>query len=315
MTTLPQVTVICLCYNQSQWVEESILSVINQTYANIQLIVVDDASTDESVSIIKKLAQQYPRIELLLLDQNVGNCKAVNKALTLATGEFIIDLAADDVLTTNRIERQVHSFLQQSAHVGVVFTDATYIDARGNHLYHHYEDLHARNLVKNIPTGDVYKDVIGTYFIAAPTMMIRKSVLDELGGYDEVLAYEDFDFWIRSARKFNYVFLNERLTLIRKSERSMSASLYKKGDQQLRSTYLICLKIKALNQNPEEDRALIKRLRYEFRHAVLTDNFQEAKLFFELLKEMNGVRVWDRLGYVLGLLPFSKYGILRRLKR
>src|SRR5690606_27795969 len=103
--------------------------------------------------------------------------------------------------------------------------------------------------------------------------------------YDESLAYEDFDFWVRSARTYKYAFQPQCLTKVRKVKASLSSKLYSKGDKQLESTYRVCLKAAHLNRSKQDKRALIIRLRYEARHAVLTSNQKEAKLFFDLLQQ------------------------------
>src|SRR5688500_9747171 len=101
--SLPRVTIICLCYNQARFIREAILSVLSQTYFEIQFVVVDDASTDNSVSVIKECVALYPQINFIPLSKNSGNCKAFNLALLEAEGEFVIDLAADDVLLPDRV--------------------------------------------------------------------------------------------------------------------------------------------------------------------------------------------------------------------
>ena len=290
----PLVSVICLCYNHRRFVREAVESVLNQSYKNLQIIVADDASTDNSVEAIQSLKATYPSIELLLLPKNLGNCKAFNEALKLVNGEFVIDFSTDDAMMPNRIERQVAFFGRLTPTVGVVYTDAVYINEDGKFIRNHFEYLFQKELVSHIPQGDVYRDVLTTYFIPGPTMMIRRDVFAALGGYDESLSYEDFDFWVRSSRIYRYAFLNERLTSIRKLKSSMSAGLYVPGDKQLHSTYLICKKAQQLNRDKGDEQALITRVRYEFRQSVLSGNHTEALLFYDLLKELKGVRWAER---------------------
>lgn len=179
----PLVTVICLCYNHERFVTEAVESVINQTYKNLQIIVVNDASTDNSVNQIKLLAQKYPHLQTIILPQNQGNCKAFNLAFQQAKGKYIIDFATDDVMFANRIAEQVSFFEQQTEQVGVIFSNAINIDEQGNELNLHTET----NAL--IPQGNVFSDVLARYFICPPTMMVKKEVLDKLIGYDESLAY------------------------------------------------------------------------------------------------------------------------------
>lgn len=308
MTLPPLVTVICVCYNHARFVTEALDSVISQTYSNIELIVIDDGSTDGSGKVIKKWISNHPEVTMILNGENVGYCKTFNKAWKISKGEFIIDLAADDVLMPERIEKQVHYFLTLDNSYGVTFTDATYIDEEGNYLRDHFQYLFNKKLIDHVPQGDVYAHVLATYFIPSPTMMVRALVLETLQGYDESLAYEDFDFWVRSSRLYKYGFLNEKLTKIRRTSKSMSTGWYEKGDLQLLSTYQICRKVQFLNRDDKEWLAWLKRVKYELRQSVFSENHHEAKLFFGLLLEVNQVSWGYRLIYWLDTLrlPLSK---------
>ena len=288
--TSPLVSVVCLCYNHERFVKEAITSVLDQTYSNIQVIVVDDCSRDESVSIIKRIISNHShKIQFLELKQNLGNCKAFNKGLGLVTGDFVIDFATDDVMLPDRIEKQLRFFEKQSENVGVVFTDADYINENGRIIKSHYDYLFKKKLIDHIPTGEVFRDVLTTYFISSPTMMVRTKVFEVLRAYDETLAYEDFDFWVRASRDFQFEFLNEKTTKVRKSAASMSTGWYKIGDRQLHSTYLVCLKAEKLCRDERDHDALRWRALYEFKQAVFSRNKDEAKLFAELLKRLGNV--------------------------
>ncbi|HEY0743955.1 MAG TPA: glycosyltransferase family A protein [Chryseosolibacter sp.] len=282
----PLVTVVCVCYNHERFVEEAIRSVINQTYDNLQIIILDDGSFDNSVEKIKSVATTNRSVEYLLLDKNIGYCKAFNKTLPLIKGEFFIDFAADDVMMPDRIEKQVRKFQSLDGSFGVVFTDAIYIDETGFELRHHYDYLLRKKLIQEIPEGYIYRDLLTTYFIAAPSMMTRTQVIQDLKGYDENLSYEDFDFWIRSSIRYQYAFLNEKLIKIRKLTQSMSTGWYKPGDKQLHSTYLVCRKAQVLNRDEEDKKALAMRLKYELRQSVFSSNYEEAALFYNFLREL-----------------------------
>lgn len=307
MESNPLVSVICLCYNHERFLEEALVSVFSQTYANIEVIIVDDASTDLSVAVIKEFLANNPELNAKthFLPKNLGNCKAFNQGLALAHGKYVIDFATDDVLFPERIEKQVNYFESLDESFGVVFTEAAYINEKGQHWYYHFQDKFAHIYPNNIPTGDVYTMVLSTYFISAPTMLMKKEVLDNLGGYDENLAYEDFDFWVRSSRNYQYAFLDECLTKVRKSNRSLSSALYQPGDRQLYSTYLVCQKAVKLNKNSEEQQALVKRIKYELRQAVFSDNYLEAELFFNLLKSLKGMKGIYQFYYWLSKMPFN----------
>lgn len=280
--TLPWVTVICVCYNHARFVTEALDSVINQTYPHVELIVIDDGSTDGSGKVIKRWMANHPDSTLILNGKNLGYCKTFNKAYPLAKGKFIIDLSADDLLMPNRIEDGVSLLEKAGEDYGVTFSDAQYMDENGNAIRLHSE----RFRHETIPGGDVYKEVIQRYFICSPTMMFRKSVLDSLKGYDEALAFEDFDFWVRASRNFKFIYSPSVLVKKRVLSTSMSAKQFERSNPQRWSTLEVCKKIKELNRSQEEVDALKRRLFYEIGVSLKSIDFTLAFSFWKLLRSI-----------------------------
>ncbi|TPE44614.1 glycosyltransferase [Pontibacter mangrovi] len=278
----PLVSIICLCYNHERFLREALDSVLTQTYPNLEVIIVDDCSTDNSVSIIRKYVQQYPQLKFISTGQNLGNTRAFNIGWRASQGQFILDFATDDVLLPGRVAQQVAQFQRLGPAYGVVYSDAEYISDASEHLYFHSQRY------KAAPDGDVFAEVLGRYFICPPTMLMRREVFEKLHGYDEALAYEDFDFWIRSARQYKYAYLPEVTTKRRLHNHSLSGNLYKKGNQLLASTVVVCRRAAEMVQTPQEHAALARRLKYEARHAYLTANFTEAEQLLQLLKQTTG---------------------------
>lgn len=276
----PLVTIICLCYNHAPWVVEAMDSAWRQAYPAVELIVVDDASTDGSKEVIGNWLQGKPQVPFLSLTENVGNCRAFNMGLAMARGRYIIDLAADDVLLPERVAIGVQEMEEAGPQWGVHFTDAQFIDEEGKRLRAHYKRNEKAELLKPVPQGWIYAELVATYFICTPSMMMRKEVLDQMGGYDETLAYEDFDFWIRSARQWKYLYCDHILVHKRILPLSWSARQYDAISAQFASTLQVCQKIKSLNRSREEDRALGKRLRYELRQAI---RYRQWALGLEML--------------------------------
>jgi glycosyltransferase involved in cell wall biosynthesis len=291
----PLVSIICLCYNHERFIKEALDSVLAQTYPNIEIIIVDDSSTDSSVSFIREYCKAYPHIRFISTETNIGNCAAFNKGWHNTKGEFIIDFATDDILLPNRVEKQVAAFKQLDETYGVVYTDALYINDAGEPLQYHCKHDSKGKLISFAPSGDIFKELLLKYFICPPTMMMRRSVFEKLKGYDESLAYEDFDFWVRSSRYYKYYFLDTVTTQRRVHNASLSQGFYKPGNKLLRSTLQVCEKAVALVQTVKEKQALIKRLRYEARHAYLTNNYTEANQFLNLLKELKPLSISYRL--------------------
>ena len=272
------VSVICLCYNHEKYVREALESVVSQSYKNIQLIAVDDASTDNSTSEILAFKNDHPALEVIFFEQNNGHCKAFNQALELTRGEYIIDLAADDVLMPGRIEAGIKALQRAGEPYGVNFTDAAYINERGDFLHYHSK----RYPHHTIPQGDIYVDLVYRYFICPPSLMFAKKVMADLGGYDEQLAYEDFDFLIRSSRNFHFCYTPEALVKRRIVKNAQNKKQFKLFSNQSISTYKVCLKILEMNSHANEQAALSKRILYEMRLNIRLLNFSLVKKYFLL---------------------------------
>ncbi|MBK6263821.1 glycosyltransferase [Marivirga sp. S37H4] len=274
-----KVAVICLCYNHENYVQETLDSVLAQTYRNWELIVVDDASNDNSKQQIEQFISAHPdsRISTLFLNENMGNCRAFNKALALTEAEYIIDLAADDILLPERLELGLAN-MEKSPEVAINFSNANYIDESGKLLHSHYPiDQWGKSTIP-VPEGIVFRNIIERYFICSPTMMYRAIFLKKAGGYDENLAYEDFDIKIRLSRVYPFSYTDKILVRKRILNTAMSQKQYKKGNFQLYSTLIICRKIFCMIRGKAEKYALLKRLAFEAKQALI---FRRLFLFLK----------------------------------
>jgi glycosyltransferase involved in cell wall biosynthesis len=272
----PLVTIICLSYNHEQFVVESLNSVLNQSYKNIELIIADDCSTDSSEKTIKNWLENYPDIQFISNETNLGNTKTFNKALKIAKGDYVIDLAADDVLLPNCVEKQIDTFLNSNQKkLAIVYGNAEIISENKQHLRYYYEVNHEKKVLKKPATGDIYSSILSqNSMICSVASMVKREVLDELKGYDENLAYEDLDLWIRTARNYNFEFIDSVLIQKRELEDSLGSQFYKKFNSRTRkinhSTYLIIKKAIALNKTKAENKAVLKRVHQEMVKAQKT---------------------------------------------
>ncbi|MBT9395135.1 glycosyltransferase [Hymenobacter sp. NST-14] len=295
----PLVTIVALCYNHARFLEAALDSVLAQTYPHLEVILVDDASTDGSAELLRGYAARHPTWQLLLLPENHNNCRAFNLALARTKGEYVIDFATDDVLLPGRVAQQVAFFEQAGPRCGMVYSDSELLDEAGQFVRHYYR-RDARGQLHPAPaSGDVFADVLARYFISAPTMMMRRATLQALGGYDEALSYEDFDFWVRASRDWEFRFLDAVTTRKRLHPRSKSAQGYRRHDPHLGSTIQVCRKALALCRTPAERAALARRVRWELRQAVRYRSLPEARDLYQLLWELHAVRPPD---WVLGKL-------------
>ena len=282
----PLVTIICLCYNHARFLREALDSIFAQTYQNIEVIVVDDASTDNSVSIIQEYVTRYPAIQLIANAQNCGNCRAFNQGLRVARGAYIIDFATDDILLPTRVAEQIFCFESLADEYGAIYTDATLINEHSQLLRPFYKRNGQGQITSFAPSGDIYAFALERYFICTPTLIFRKAVFDRLQGYDETLAYEDFDFIVRTARNYKFYYLDQILTQRRLHPHSLSRGWYKIGDKQLASTVKVCRKALILNQTEREKKALSRRVEWEIKQAYFTRNFAEAEDLFQILNQL-----------------------------
>ncbi len=297
----PLVSVICLCYNHARFIEEALLSVINQTYQPIEIIVVDDGSTDTSVAVMHRFKEYYNNpIVFIENEQNVGMCRSFNKALHAAKGTFIIDLAADDRMVERKIEVLVDAFEKLPNDYGVVYSDALLINEKGENISTFYKRTKQGALQEEVPVGFVFKKLLSSYKICSPTMMVRKSVFDTLGGYDENLSYEDYDFFVRSSRIVRYFYVDKLLTEKREVKGSDSSSWYKKGNNpHLTSTLVVCKKALWLCQDSEEKMALLYSVRYHFRQSYFLAGFELANEYYLLMNTIGKIRWVDRVLFFL----------------
>lgn len=278
----PLVSVICLCYNQAKYVVMAVESVLDQDYENIELIVIDDASTDNSQQVIKDYLEDKPLIKSILLKENLGNCSAFNQGFKLSKGKYIIDLAGDDILLPGRIARGVKVLEEKDVDYGVHFCDAQIIDQKGDLVREH----HTADFLNPVPEGYIFKELLGKYFINPITMMIARKVLDDMGGYDESLAYEDFDLWVRSSKQFKYCYSPEILVAKRKLEGSYSSKQYIFRSRILASTYQVCEKAYNLCETVDEFLALRKRVNFELKKAFQSFNPHLGIKFYRLRKKV-----------------------------
>lgn len=279
MLNNPLVTVICLCYNHSKYVIEALESVLNQTYTNVELLIADDFSTDNSVLIIKKWLANHPEIQFYVNKDNLGNTTTFNKCLKLSKGQYIIDLAADDVLKPDCIANQLKGFATTLyKNVGLIYGNAELISENGTFQKHYFKTNAHKKRIIHQPTGDIYVGLLnGNNNLCSVSSLVKREVFEKLNGYDENLTYEDYDFWIRAARNYNFDYIDKILIQKRVLDDSMYTLLHKKNDKRTRafnySTYLILKKVYILNQNKIEFVAMLKRIHFEITVAYKTRDF------------------------------------------
>lgn len=206
----PLISVIIPLYNHSQYIKINIESIVNQTYGleNIQLIVIDDCSTDNSVEIVQELQEMYD-FQFIINTTNSGICKNINHCLTLVKGEFVCITGSDDYWSLDKLALQVR-FMETNPLVAVCSGNFIKIDSQG--------ELLPEKEQKQAPERTYgFEEVMMRDFPFSSTLsMIRKSVLDEVGGYDPALKIEDYFMWLKiSHAGYQLHLLNNKLGFYR----------------------------------------------------------------------------------------------------
>lgn len=188
----PTVSVIIPTYNREKFIGAAVKSVLDQTFKDFEIIVVDDGSTDGTADVVKEFSSEKIRY---IYQPNQGRSRARNHALELAKGRYLAFLDSDDLYLPEKLGMQV-DFMDKRPDCGMVYTSAHCIDENGNSLPHVYE---AR------VSGWIYKDI--AFFvpvtITLPTVMARREVFEVVGGFDENMErFEDTDMWRRISKTF-----------------------------------------------------------------------------------------------------------------
>lgn len=222
----PLVSIITPAYNHEKYVEQAIKSAINQTYRNIELIIIDDGSTDKTSDIIMDFISKSAISRIIFESQeNRGLSKTLNKAVRMANGEFIAILFSDGIYLPNRIEECVNVLSRAKLNVCAVYSDGFIIDENGTKVGR-FTDKYIK------PTGkNTYKELLLGNWIAALSVLYRKSSLIECGLFDENLKVEDYDMLLRLAQKYKFEYIPEPLFLYRCHELNYSSDQLKIKEQ------------------------------------------------------------------------------------
>ncbi len=215
-SNFPLVSVIVPCYNHEKYIEECLLSILNQTYKNIELIVIDDGSKDNSVHIIKALQARYNFV--FEMQQNAGVSKTLNNAIIkYATGKYIAILASDDYWALNKLEKQIDYF-EKNSQFGLVCARAKIVNDQSEIV----KDLHPELFNGRFSFNEI---ALGKCMIPALTVVIKKDVFDKVGLFDESLAIEDLDMWLRIANVFAVGFVDDYLGFYRIHQTNASSKV------------------------------------------------------------------------------------------
>lgn len=214
----PLVSVMLCTYNGAEFIRDTIESVLSQSYGNLELIIVDDASTDNTVEVISEYASDE-RLKLIHLEKNQHICNAGNIAFECAKGLYGALIGHDDIWDINKLESQVQ-FLEANREYGVCFTWANIINGKGEDVSADYEELAQRFCSENRTQREwIWKLLNEGNFFCAPSAVIRMKLIQRTGGYRYGLVQlQDMDLWLRSLAVSPVYVMPEVLTEYRRFE-------------------------------------------------------------------------------------------------
>lgn len=211
----PLVSVIMPTYNAQDFVAATVESVLNQTYRNIEFIIIDDASTDGTVEVLEAFSDQ--RMRKVYLKENKNVCNAGNVALKMAKGKYVANIGHDDIWNQDKLEKQV-TYMEKEKDCAVCFSHCDLINEQLENVNEKYESLYKVFQTKQEKQETYIKRMIfdGNMF-CAPTAVVRKKVLDEVGFYKYgLLQLQDYELWLRIMVKFPIYVFPEKLVKYRR---------------------------------------------------------------------------------------------------
>jgi len=231
----PAVSVITSAYNAQAWIGETLDSVLAQTYTRLEVIVVDDGSTDATPAIVESGA---PRVRCMR-QKRAGSAVAINAGIRASTAPVLAFVDHDDLWVPDKIERQLEA-LAADARLGMVYSDATVFEGE--------RDLYCCGQVSRLHSGEVLRQLLLEDFIPSPTPLVRREVLERVGGFDEsIWIANDWDMWLRIASKYPVGLVDRPLARYRVHALSTSSTM----DLRLAHETMSGIVERAVDRDPE----------------------------------------------------------------
>lgn len=198
----PKVSVVIPTYNRAHLISRAIKSVLDQTYKDLEIIVVDDGSTDNTEKIIKSF--QDGRIRYIQHNKNKGASAARNTGIKASKGEYIAFQDSDDEWFPDKLEQQIKAFDNASPKVGVIYSG-----------FYRIEDdkktyIPGDNIVQK--EGDIHNELLKGNFVGTPAVLIKKECFENIKYFDEnIPAFEDWELWIELSKHYLFKYINKPL--------------------------------------------------------------------------------------------------------
>lgn len=214
---MEKVSVIMPCYNHAGFIGESIESILNQSYGDLELIIVDDRSIDDSVEIIKEYERADKRVVFRQNSENLGVSNTRNNAINTSSGEYIAFCDADDVWEKDKLETQIR-ILSKNPSYGAMHSDSIVIDEKGRPTGKRFSTLNHKG---SKVSGYLFYALCLRNFINTQTVILKRDCLNGKTPFKEDFKYfEDWICWINIAKDHNFLYVDEPLAKYRVHEKS-----------------------------------------------------------------------------------------------
>lgn len=222
----PFISVVMPVYNAEKFLFQSIESVLQQTYTNFELIIIDDYSSDNSVKTIKEFLKKDTRIKFFSNKQNYGVAYTRNSGVKYAKGDWIAFIDSDDMWQKDKLKKQVELLNDFDNEPILIYTGSSFID----------EDNKPYDFIMQVPKTITYKELLKQNIISCSSTLVKKEVLSNVKmQYDNM--HEDFLTWLKILKKYNVCAygINEPLLIYRISRNSKSGNKVKAA----KMTYMV----------------------------------------------------------------------------
>mgnify|MGYP004530638581 CR=1 FL=1 len=235
------VSFIIATYNGEKYLKKTVESALSQTGVQVEIIIIDDGSSDSSYIIAQKLQEhEEKKVVAIKNEENIGFCRTVNKGIKISRGDYVIILDQDDLLAKNHCISSIGDFDDETV---MVFNDYYLIDETGKVF-----DTSSHCLHRNIEESDL----ISGNKIPAPGLMLKRSALLKIGGYPELEQfpnYGEYHTWIRMSEIGKIVFCPKNIAFYRRHESNMTNSFGDKSTAKKVAKYSIVCKEQFLKSN------------------------------------------------------------------
>jgi len=227
----PEISVVFTSYNHKEYLEQALESLINQTFSNFELIIVDDCSTDGSQDILKRYAGDE-RVKLHLLEENSGSyVSASNYGFNYATAEYVIFAQCDDFSEKNQLYELIKS-AEENQNVAVVFSSSNLIDENGNFILCDFDIRTNLFKIYHKSNSIIHFKEMNNYLLNScviPNLsaaLIKKSVLEEFNLFsNKYFVLADWDLWLKISTKYNFYYIRQPLNNFRQHSTTIRNSI------------------------------------------------------------------------------------------